>query len=105
MLTKSKHEKNVRVRVRRVRETVVVCFAVGLALSAGAFGVLSFERVQNPDLSSFGKTFWYSLFSLMGNEPVGTMPVTTGGKVVSAAIVFTGLVAFEIGRASCRERV
>jgi voltage-gated potassium channel len=93
-LTKSKHEKNVRVRVRNVRETVVVSLAVGLALSGGAFGVLMFERAKNPDLSSFGKTFWYSLFSLMGNEPVGTMPVTTGGKIVSATIVFIGLVAF-----------
>ena len=93
-LTNSRTEKNVRVGVRNVRETVVVCFAVGLALSAGTLGVLSFERARNPELSSFGKTFWFSLFSLMGNEPVGTMPVTTGGKIVSAGIIFIGLVAF-----------
>lgn len=92
----SRHDKRaqVRVKVRRVRETVVVCFAVGLALSAGALGVLLFERSRNPDLSSFGKVFWYSLFSLMGNEPVSAMPVTTGGKIVSAGIIFIGLVAF-----------
>jgi voltage-gated potassium channel len=87
-------KRSVRSRVRRVKETVVVSGAVGFALSVGALAVMLFERRQNPELGTFGQTFWYSLFSLMGNEPVMGMPVTTGGKIVTAIIVFIGLVAF-----------
>jgi voltage-gated potassium channel len=90
----SRRKKTVRARVKRIRETVIVSAAVGFALSVGTMAVLFFERRTNPDLGTFGKTFWYSLFSLMGNEPVGTMPTTTGGRISSAIIIFIGLVAF-----------
>ncbi|MBL8609876.1 MAG: NAD-binding protein [Myxococcales bacterium] len=46
------------------------------------------------DLGHFGDALWFGIYSVMGAEPVPHAPVSVGARVVSLAVILTGLVSF-----------
>jgi len=63
---------------------------------AGALAISSVEGKLNVDFSTFEKSFWWSVFSLMAGEPITGVPNTTGGRIVSAVVVFGGMTIFAL---------
>lgn len=74
-----------------------VFFASGLVLLVvvlASSALVTFERDANPAMRSFGQAFWFSLYSVIANEPIPAPPVTFGGHVVAFFIIMTGLFTF-----------
>lgn len=74
-----------------------VFFASGFVLLALVFAssaLVTFERDANPAIRSFTQAFWFSVYSLIGTEPIPAPPHTLGGNVVSVFVILTGLFTF-----------
>jgi voltage-gated potassium channel len=74
-----------------------VFFASGFVLLAIVFAssaLVTFERDSNPNLSTFPKAFWWSVYSVVAAEPIPGPPTTFGGHVVAIFVILTGLFAF-----------
>jgi voltage-gated potassium channel len=74
-----------------------VFFASGFVLLAIVFAssaLVTFERDSNPNLGTFPKAFWFSVYSVVAAEPIPGPPTTFGGHVVAVFVILTGLFAF-----------
>jgi len=83
-----------RVVRRGARE---VFFASGFVLLAVVFAssaLVTFERDTNPNLATFSKAFWFSVYSVVAAEPIPGPPLTFGGHVVAVFVILTGLFSF-----------
>lgn len=69
---------------------------LGVIVLSGALGLYLIESSQNPDLDSLGKTIWWSLFMLIGAEPIGGEPETAVGKALTLMLMLGGLTLFAV---------
>lgn len=69
---------------------MIFVFVIGVAL-----GLFSIEG-DNPSFDSPGKTIWWALFSMIAGEPVGDMPQTFVGRLLTLAIMLGGLTVFAL---------
>ncbi|MFN4280745.1 TrkA-related ion transporter [Thermosynechococcus sp.] len=63
------------------------------------FGGLAFyiiEGTSNPDIKTLGDALWYSFFSLVSAEPIGTYPQTHAGRLITLGVVLAGLTLFAV---------
>lgn len=62
-------------------------------------GAVSFHIAEpkNPEITSFKDAIWWSLFTLIGGEPLtGSPAVTTGGRLISLFVIIAGLITFAV---------
>ncbi|MDB4944248.1 MAG: Potassium channel protein [Labilithrix sp.] len=74
-----------------------VFFASGLVMLVVVFAsaaLVTFERDTNPALGTFGRAFWFSVYSVIATEPIPGPPQTFGGHVVAVLVILTGLFTF-----------
>ncbi|WP_035984551.1 ion transporter [Leptolyngbya sp. KIOST-1] len=69
---------------------------IGVILLIGALGLYLFEGSQNPDLDSLGKALWWSIFMLVGTEPIGGEPETPWGRAITLMLMLGGLTLFAV---------
>ncbi len=69
---------------------------IGVILLTGAMGLYLIESGQNPDLDSLDKTLWWSLFMLVGSEPIGGEPETPWGRAITLMLMLGGLTLFAV---------
>lgn len=78
-----------------VRELVSLLGLVFLTVITGSVAVLIFERDDaTSHYRNFYDAFWFSLYSLLSNQPTPEVPVTFGARVVSVGVMFMGLITF-----------
>lgn len=83
-----------RVLRRGARELFFASGFVLLAIVFASSALVTFERDQNPNLASFTKAFWFSVYSVVAAEPIPSPPMTFGGHVVAVFVILTGLFSF-----------
>lgn len=83
-----------RVVRRGAREVFFASGFVLLAIVFASSALVTFERESNPALGTFGKAFWFSVYSVVAAEPIPGPPQTFGGHVVAVGVILTGLFAF-----------
>jgi voltage-gated potassium channel len=74
-----------------------VFFASGFVLLAVIFAssaLVTFERDSNPQLGTFSKAFWFSVYSVVAAEPIPSPPLTFGGHVIAVFVILSGLFSF-----------
>ena len=69
---------------------------IGLVATTSTAALLAFEGQENPELSTFSKAFWFSLYSIFATQPTPDAPVTLGGRIVSLILIFVGLSTFAL---------
>jgi voltage-gated potassium channel len=69
---------------------------IGVILLTGALGLYLLEGSTNPDLDSIDKTLWWSLFMLVGAEPIGGEPLTPWGRALTLMLMLGGLTLFAV---------
>ncbi|TVQ09412.1 MAG: potassium channel protein [Leptolyngbya sp. DLM2.Bin27] len=69
---------------------------IGVIVLTGALGLYLIESSQNEDLDSLGKTLWWSLFMLVGAEPIGGEPETPWGRAITLMLMLGGLTLFAV---------
>ena len=67
-----------------------------IVILAGALAISSIEGGFNDDFSTFEKSFWWSVFSLMAGEPIDGSPQSTAGRIVSVMVMFGGITIFAL---------
>lgn len=83
-----------RVLRQGAREMFYASGFVLLAVTLASSALVTFERGENPALDTFGKAFWFSVYSVVAAEPIPNPPQTLGGHVAALAVILTGLFAF-----------
>lgn len=83
-----------RVLRQGAREMFFASGFVLLAVVLASSALLTFERHSNPQLDSFTKAFWFSVYSVVAAEPIPNPPTTIGGHVAAIFVILTGLFAF-----------
>ena len=63
-------------------------------LVVAATAILYIVERDNSPFSSLPDTLWYSVFSLVGGEPIGGEPESTLGRAVTLVLMFGGLTIF-----------
>lgn len=81
---------------RTARRSLALAAVVALAAITATAALLAFEAGKNPELSTFGQAFWFSLYSIFATQPTPDAPVTFGGRVVSLVLIFVGLSTFAV---------
>jgi len=80
---------------RGATEYMVVGGLLAMTVLFGSGAMLALEgAARNDQIDTFGEAFWFSLYSLFAGEPVAGAPQTTGGRLVTALIMFMGLTIF-----------
>jgi voltage-gated potassium channel len=82
-------------RVVRV-EYVIVGLTILTAVLMGAMSMRVFEGRINTDFATLDQSLWYSVLTLIAAEPVGGQPTTTMGRVVTLAMMLSGLTVFAV---------
>ena len=82
--------------VEWIAEYLFFVLVLLILVLAGALAIYSIEGDINSDFTTFEKSFWWSVFSLMAGEPVEGSPDTTAGRVVSVMIMFGGITIFAL---------
>lgn len=78
---------------RGALEYIIVGGLILLTLVFGTAAILAFEKDTNPELATFGDTFWFSIYALFAGEPPDE-PHSFGGHVVAIFVMFMGLSVF-----------
>ena len=82
--------------VEGATEYAFVILLLSIIILSGALAIISLEGNTNPDFSSFEKSFWWALYSLMAGEPVNGNPQSTAGKIVSDIVMIAGVTIFAL---------
>ncbi len=83
--------------VRRGPRQLLVLGGLLLAmLFATTTAMLAFEGGDNPSLDSFKEAFWFSIYSLLANEPIPGPPHSLGGRIISLFLMLFGLATFAV---------
>ncbi|MFQ4136464.1 ion transporter [Nodosilinea sp. PGN35] len=69
---------------------------IGVILLTGAMGLYLVESGQNENLDSLDKTLWWSLFMLVGAEPIGGEPTSPWGRALTLMLMLGGLTLFAV---------
>lgn len=83
-----------RVLRQGAREMFFASGFVLLAVVLASAALVTFERDSNPNLDTFTKAFWFSIYSVVAAEPIPNPPTTLGGHVAAIFVILTGLFAF-----------
>jgi len=78
---------------RGLRPAFFLAALVFVVVTVAGASVARLEEGRS-DLGRFGDAIWFGIYSVMGAEPVPHAPVTFGARLVSLAVIFTGLVSF-----------
>jgi voltage-gated potassium channel len=54
------------------------------------------EHTTNPDFSTFSNAVWFSVYSLIGGEPIGGTPTSTMGRFVTLVLMLGGMTTFGV---------
>jgi len=79
-----------------VRRALSLAALIALVATTSTAALLAFERGENPELDTFSKAFWFSLYSIFATQPTPDAPVTLGGRIVSLILIFVGLSTFAL---------
>ncbi|MCP5516055.1 MAG: ion transporter [Verrucomicrobiales bacterium] len=74
-------------------QNIVVAAALLMILLFGAVGINVVEG-RNPEFSHFDQAVWWSLFTMMAGEPIGAVPTTWAGRLVTLAVMLGGFTLF-----------
>ena len=86
----------------------IFLFIAITALYLAAVGIYHFEHVAQPEaFNSIPQSLWWAVATLTTVGYGDVYPVTAGGRIFTGAVLLIGIgvIAVQIGRASCRERV
>lgn len=83
-------------RRHAVRRALSLAALIALVATTSTAALLAFEGQENPELSTFSKAFWFSLYSIFATQPTPDAPVTLGGRIVSLILIFVGLSTFAL---------
>lgn len=72
-------------------ENTVIAFYLFFSLVFGTVGIMVFEQGTNENFDSIGKALWWCVVTLTTVGYGDLYPITTGGKLVAAVIMFIGL--------------
>ena len=78
------------------RRAIGLAGLVALIATTAAAALIAFEGQENPELSTFSKAVWFSLYSIFATQPTPNPPLSLGGRVVSLLLIFTGLSLFAL---------
>lgn len=78
------------------QEYIIIGMVTLILTILGAVGVRITEGAHNPHFSSMENSFWWSLMTLVGGEPIGGEPVSTGGRVFTLLMMLSGLTFFAV---------
>lgn len=67
-----------------------------LIILGGSLLIFSLEGSHNSDFGTFVDALWWSFLTLVAAEPIGGEPSTTGGRVVTAVVMLSGLTMFAV---------
>lgn len=84
-----------RVASRGSRQFGVLLGLAAITVFAGAAARVAFEGGTS-DTSQFVDALWFSLFSLLAEEPVPGPPATFGARVVSLVLMLIGMASFAV---------
>jgi voltage-gated potassium channel len=82
--------------VEWITEYLFFVLLILIVVLAGALAITSIEGKSNEDFSTFEKSFWWSVYSLMAGEPVSGTAQTTAGRLVSVVVMFGGITIFAL---------
>ena len=85
-----------RIVRRGPRQLVLMSGLIGLSIYAATAAMLAFEGGANPTLDTFKESFWFSVYSFFGNEPIPGPPHSLGGRIVSVVLIVFGMVTFAV---------
>ncbi|MFT5685211.1 MAG: voltage-gated potassium channel [Myxococcota bacterium] len=74
----------------RLENTVIVVYLF-FSLVFGTVGIMVFEHETNENFASMGNALWWCVVTLTTVGYGDLYPITTGGKMVAAVIMFIGL--------------
>ncbi len=75
-------------------EYMMVCGLILLTVLFSTGAILALEQ-DNPQLDSFEKAFWYSIYTLLAGEPIAETPHRSlGGHLVAVSVMFMALTVF-----------
>ncbi|KAF0244311.1 MAG: potassium channel [Planctomycetota bacterium] len=79
-------------------EFIVIFIISGVVVFVAASVMAAFESSVSGQgkYKEFEYSFWWSLLSLVSNQPADNVPVTTAGRIISLVITLTGLCLFAI---------
>ena len=77
-----------------VQELIVLASLMVTMVLAGALVLFLNERGINEDFSFFGRAVWFSVYSLVGGEPIGGEPMTWLGRLATLGLMLGGLTVF-----------
>lgn len=67
--------------------------AVVVVTAMVLFGAIGFHLAE-PSARDIGESMWWSIMSLIAGEPIGELPQTTLGRLVTVGVMLSGLTAF-----------
>jgi voltage-gated potassium channel len=82
-------------RIVRV-EYIIVGLTILTVVLMGAMSIRVFEGQFNADFATLDQSLWFSVMTLIAGEPIGGQPTTTMGRVVTLAMMLSGLTVFAI---------
>ena len=68
----------------------------GFVILGGAGVGYVFERSQGEDFGSIYKSLWWATYAVVAGEPIGSMPVTTMGRVLLVTLMLAGMILFAV---------
>lgn len=75
--------------------TTLGAASVVIVVTASQLLMLS-EAPYNPDLQTVERALWFSVYSLVGGEPIGAVPATTLGRWITLGVMVGGLTVFGV---------
>lgn len=76
-------------------EFVVIFAIAGVVVLVAASVMAEFEKATGL-APNFDQAFWWSILSMVSNQPADHVPATFAGRIVSVIVVMTGLCLFAI---------
>ena len=75
-------------------EHVAILMFIVLTVVFGTVGMLHFEGRVNARFHDYGRTFWWSLYTLFAGDPNAEQPQTLAGRLITLAVLFMGVGIF-----------
>jgi voltage-gated potassium channel len=79
---------------RAALEVLIASGLILLTVISGSAALLTFEKLGQGSVHTYGDAFWASIYSLFAGEPIPAPPHTMGGRVVMVVIMFMGMSTF-----------
>jgi len=77
-------------------EFAVIFTIAGIVIIVAASVMAVFEKDLAPEFGSFTYAFWWSVLSMVSNQPADSVPQSLAGRVIALVVVLTGLCLFAI---------